>query len=74
MLACLQQRARWWRSAVRSAVHPCSVARRSTPTPRARTQEAKAYGKLRIERTNARLAGIRAKKLKDAAKEAETAQ
>jgi hypothetical protein len=30
-------------------------------------QEARAYGKLRIERANARLVGVRAKKVKDAA-------
>jgi hypothetical protein len=36
-------------------------------------QETQAYAKLRIERTNARLVGVRAKKAKEAAKEAEAA-
>jgi len=34
-------------------------------------QDAKAYAKLRVERMNARLEGVRAKKARDAAKEAE---
>jgi hypothetical protein len=34
-------------------------------------QDVKAYAKLRVERMNARLAGMRAKKARDAAKEAE---
>jgi hypothetical protein len=36
-----------------------------------RVQDVKAYAKLRVERMNARLAGMRAKKARDAAKEAE---
>jgi hypothetical protein len=34
-------------------------------------QGAPAYGKLRVERMNARMVGVRAKKAKEAAKEAE---
>ena len=37
------------------------------------SQEARAYGKLRIERANARLVGIRAKKAKEAATKEEAA-
>jgi len=39
-----------------------------------RAQEAPAYGKLRIERTNARLMGARLKKVKEAEKEKAQAQ
>ena len=42
----------------------------ATPLP---LQEVKAYAKLRIERMNLRMTGIRAKKAKEAAKESETA-
>ncbi len=37
-------------------------------------QDFKAYAKLRVERMNARVVGLRAKKAKEAAKEAEAAQ
>ncbi len=59
-----------------TALHSCCacVVRVRLPTHLLLPQDFKAYAKLRVERMNARVVGLRAKKAKEAAKEAEAAQ